>query len=628
MKLKPPANLAEFSPAAWTAQLNEKIAAATQKGGRVDVAALTASTRDLFGALEQLPPSARAGVFMQPLLDGIGFDATMTLLATRSGQSVADVKANPLNALLELSRAPTLGEGALQAGKLKPIRLGGPGQVSMFIGRMEELRGIDIAIIPAHTTADEALGGGARGGVEKAYLNRADELGSPSAVAAVLEYERQRGQQNLEPGTTLPVTTNLDASLFPSVLEFVASVPPSGLRVNALNAKDPALKTLRMEHLKNVLIAALEDASHRASTLLTRKPTAGHPAVVALPLLCTGPEGSVTVTEAAEVYRAVLKDWAPAHPELKLIIARANVYGDSSDRFGDQTRQAIKIAEGGKAKREAPPLSVPELFSQLIADQGRPTPRGGVALTPAYLDGALDKWVGNTCAALRAAGPIGIKDPYATASVFKNRTGMEASWQIHRMLEIPELAKEHGLQAGGMNLANVEKLFGSEDLRQRILDKILEHPGLKDVVSDDQHPQAIFGGAGKMQEILGAAVAAVLYDLRHEHLDQFRQDFQASMAAIEAKLAAAEAQLEKSMPKAKVDSLLQEMAKAVNKGDQATIKRLEDDNQRLRAELNQLKAALTEQKTERLAYREKAEAKQTSTSYASRSGSEGWSSTG
>ena len=123
-------------------------------------------------------------------------------------------------------------------------------------------------------------------------------------------------------------------------------------------------------------------------------------------------------------------------------------------------------------------------------------------------------------------------------------------------------------------------------------------------------------------------MAAVLYDLRHDHLDQFRTNFAEAMATVEAKLVAAQAKLAESVPKEQVDVLIQDMAKAITKGDQATIRRLEDDNQNLRAELNALKAALTEQKKERTAYRDRAEAKQTSTSYASVSGSEGWSSTG
>lgn len=629
MKLQAPNRTApEADAQAWTAELNNHIAEAKQKDGRVDIPKLVESTRDLFGRLDQFPAATRSALFLQPLVEGLGFDATMTLLATRRGQSVGEVKSNPLAALAELARAPATGAQALERIKLKPLNLGAPGQVSMFIGRMEELHGIDVAIIPAHTTADPQLGGSGRGGVEKAYFNRAEDLGSEAAMTAVAEYERQRGHQNLVPGTTLPVATGLDTSAFPSVLEFVASVPPSGLRVNDLNAKDPALKELRTAHLKNVLIAALEDTTIRAAGLLGKKPTAEDPVVVALPLLCTGPQGSVTVTEAAEVYRSVLKDWAPANPGLKLIIARANIYGDQSDRFAQETRQAIKVVEGGKADRAAAPLSVPQLFAQLIGDHAKPTGRGGVALTPNYVGAALDTWVDQASKTLKEAGPIGMRDPYATAASFRDRTAMEASYQIHRLLDIPELAQAHGIKAGGMSVGNLQALLGHEDLRQRVLDKILAHPKLQEVVSDDGDPKRLFGGDAKMQEILGAAVAAVLYDLRHDHLDQFRTNFAEAMATVEAKLVAAQAKLAESVPKEQVDVLIQDMAKAITKGDQATIRRLEGDNQNLRAELNALKAALTEQKKERTAYRDRAEAKQTSTSYASVSGSEGWSSTG
>ncbi len=591
----------KFSSEDWAKNFSAAITGATTNG-KVDGAALAAS--GLIDQLDNAPPETRFQLVLDTLLahqsvGGRAADVVAELIAKRYEQPVAQVRANVFTRLEVLCKEPVRDLNHISKIETK-VLIAGKTTVELAGADMSKLTGVDVICIPGHR-ANAANGGGARGGVELAFMNRAQQLGDVKMQEAINSFEKMRGENVLQPGATIAVPSGTSRSVSSAAFVMGASVPPPSVQAN--NAG------LGAAHLAHVLKSYLDDAVTRGLDMGGRKPSEKNPPTIVLTAMCIGVERALSAEAAGGVYKDVLSDWAKDHPGVRVVVTVLN----------PATRAAFEAGFAGNAAASASATKTPDrLLDDVVAGLGVASlGNSGTTLNAASVGAGLDTALKSLASAMPARPSA---DAYDFVADFKGRPQMEAAWQMHRFVTVPAFASALG---GGSTadtmktlldvLAGKKKAPNAElaGLRDEVIREVLAHPEFKDVVvrgfqRGDVGKAHQFGGAEKLPEVLSLAVAKVLRSHRTDALDTVVAEHKAAMADLSKQMNDSIAALElkmKNTPDAGQIGLLRAKLAAAEAGTaevgvlRTELRGLSTKNVKLEGEVRRLEDALARQQS-------------------------------
>src|SRR5688572_27322736 len=160
-----------FDIEAFQRAWSQAIEQARTPAGQIDGTKLAASP--VLDELVKAPRDRALTLVLGPLIGAAGADTDQVLgkliSARRGGQPLEEISLNVYDALAQLVRAPVSGANDVSRIEMVPLLDAGKTTVSFAPRDITEITGVDISIVPGHTTADFEKGGGGRGGIEKAW---------------------------------------------------------------------------------------------------------------------------------------------------------------------------------------------------------------------------------------------------------------------------------------------------------------------------------------------------------------------------------------------------------------------------------------------------------------------------